>query len=118
MKISLVTFFGILVALASLHAQTVSTVPPVKPPAVAPASVEREEVVGTITDVTPERALVLHTGTSAGEPLEFRFAQQVTYVDEDGRVIEAAGLRKNLRVRVAFVKSGADRVIEKVTILP
>ena len=117
MKILFAALAGFLVALAPLNAQTVSTASPAKPAAVAPASVEREEVVGTITDVTPERSLILHTGTSGGEPLEFRFAQQVTYVDEDGRVVEAAGLRKNLRVRVAFVKSGADRVIEKVTIL-
>ena len=78
---------------------------------------EREEATGTITDVTAERSLVLHTGTDAGEPVVFRFAPKVTYVDEDGRVIEAPGLRKNLRVRLSFVKTGGDNIIDKVTIL-
>lgn len=115
--------FVLLVALVGLapathlNGQASGTGPSVTTPTARPAAAERDEAIGTITDVTPERSLVLHTGTSAGEPTVFRFAQQVTYVDEDGRVVEAAGLRKNLRVRISYVKAGADNVIEKVTIL-
>ena len=103
-------------ASANLHAQTSPSAPAVTTPT-ARTTGEREEVTGTITDVTPDRSLVLHTGTDAGEPVVFRFAPQVTYVDEDGRVVEAAGLRKNLRVRLSYVKAGPDNVIDKVTLL-
>ena len=102
---------------ARVDAQSSAGTATVAVPTPQPTAGEREEATGTITDVTPDRALVLHTGTNAGEPLVFRFAPQVTYVDEDGRVVEAAGLRKNLRVRVSYIKAGADNVIEKVTIL-
>jgi hypothetical protein len=112
----LLAFVGLIMP-ASLNAQGSAGAPIVTTPTARPAAPEREEATGTITDVTPERSLVLHTGTNAGEPIVFRFAPQVTYVDEDGRVVEAAGLRKNLRVRVSYVKAGADNVIEKVTIL-
>ena len=101
----------------SLNAQRSTVAPVITTPAASPTAAEREEATGTITDVTPDRSLVLHTGTNAGEPTVFRFAPKVTYVDGDGRVVEAAGLRKNLRVRISYVKDGADNVIDKVTIL-
>ena len=101
----------------SLNAQGSAGAPIVTTPTARPTAAEREEATGTVTDVTPDRSLVLHTGTNAGEPVVFRFAPQVAYVDEDGKALEAAGLRKNLRVRVSFVKAGADNVIDKVTIL-
>ena len=108
---------SILPALATLHAQSVSTVPPVSPTVVPVTAGEREEVVGTITDVTAGRSLVLHTGTNAGEPVVFRFAHEVTYVDDEGKIIEAAGLRKNMRVRVSYIKGGGFNVVDKVTTL-
>ena len=120
MKITALTFLVAIVALATvapLSAQTSAAAPIVTTPTARPTAPEREEATGTITDVTPERSLVLHTGTNAGEAVVFRFAPQVTYVDEDGKIVEAAGLRKNLRVRISYVKAGADNVIDKVTIL-
>lgn len=118
MKLALLTLFaGSLLVASNINAQTSATSPaPVVPTAPATAA-EREETTGTITDVTPDRSLVLHTGTNAGEDRVFRFAPKVIYVDEDGRVVEAAGLRKNLRVRVSYVNSGADHIVDKVTIL-
>lgn len=117
MKLRLLTLVGVaFVALGNVHAQTSSTAPAASPAVPVTAAV-REEATGTITDVTAERSLVLHTGTDAGEPVVFRFAPKVTYVDEDGRVVEAPGLRKNLRVRLSFVKAGGDNIIDKVTIL-
>ena len=104
--------------LATVNAQTSSVAPPAATSPAAPATTaEREEAIGTITDLTPERSLVLHTGANAGESVMFLFAPEVTYVDEDGKVVEAAGLRKNLRVRVSYLKSGGDNVVDKVTIL-
>lgn len=117
MKIGILTLLAVAsVFVSNANAQTSSTAPAAS--AVVPATAaEREEATGTITDVTAERSLVLHTGTDAGEPVVFRFAPKVTYVDEDGRTVEAPGLRKNLRVRLSFIKAGGDNVIDKVTIL-
>ena len=119
MKAALLTLLAISVATLSTSLAQTSSVP--SPAATSPAAPatpgEREEAVGTITDITPERSLVLHTGTNAGESVVFRFASEVTYVDEDGKVVEAAGLRKNLRVRVSYLKQAGDNVVDKVTIL-
>ena len=118
MKIRLSIFLAATsLALCDLNAQSVATSPAAVVPAIPAANAEREEATGTITDITPGRSIVLHTGTNAGEPVVFRFAPQVTYVDDDGKVVEAAGLRKNLRVRLSYVKTGGDNIIDKVTIL-
>ncbi len=108
---SLVLLVALLPSL--LYAQTIPAVP-----SVAPTAAQREEATGTITDFTPGKSLVLHTGVNAGEPVVFRFASEVTYVDNDGKIVEAAGLRKNLKVRVSYLKVGGDNVIDKVSILP
>ena len=118
MKIIILTLVIVIAGVLTpnqLNAQTSD--PIVTTPTAQPTTGEREEATGTITDVTPDRSLVLHTGTDGGEPVVFRFAQQVTYVDDDGRVVEAAGLRKNLRVRLSYLKAGGDNIIDKVTIL-
>ena len=118
MKILLsILLAAITLPVTGANAQTVATSPAVTVPVVPVAAPEREETTGTITDITPGRSIVLHTGTNAGEPVVFRFAPQVTYVDDDGKIVEAAGLRKNLRVRLSFIKVGGDNVIDKVTIL-
>ena len=80
-------------------------------------STEHHDLSGTISDYTPERALVIDPGTKPSEPVHFRFAPKVTFVDTDGKTIEAAGLRKNLRVRVSYVKQGGDMVADKVTLM-
>ena len=118
MKLTFVTLLGAtLMALSHLDAQTSPAAPAATIPAVPVTAPEREEATGTISDVTAERSLVLHTGTNAGEPVVFRFAPKVTYVDDDGRIVEAAGLRKNLRVRLSYVKTGGVNIIDRVTIL-
>lgn len=118
MKLRSVTLLGVtLMALSHADAQTSPAAPAATASAVPVTAAEREEATGTITDVTADRSLVLHTGTNAGEPLVFRFAPKVTYVDEDGRVVEAPGLRKNLRVRLSYVKTGGENIIDRVTIL-
>ena len=118
MKTALSTLLAItFTVLGHLDAQNISPTPAVTTPTATVGGAEREEATGTITDVTPERSLVLHTGTSAGDSVVFRFAPKVLYVDEDGKVLEAAGLRKNLRVRLSYVKTGGDNIIDKVTIL-
>ena len=118
MKLSFLTLLGVtFIALNNLDGQTSATSPAATAPAIPAPTAAREETTGTITDVTPERSLVLHTGTNAGEPLVFRFAPKVTYVDADGAILEAPALRKNLRVRVAYVKTGGENTIDRLTIL-
>lgn len=117
MNIRLFILLAAAFALNDLNAQSVATSPAAVVPVVPATSAEREEATGTITDITPGRSIVLHTGTNAGEPVVFRFAPQVTYVDDEGKEVEAAGLRKNLRVRLSYIKAGGDNVIDKVTIL-
>lgn len=93
-----------------LHAQTTST-----GTGGSPAAAGSEEASGTITEYTADSALVLNTGS--GDPVHYKFAKKVTYVDADGKELQAAGLRKNLRVRVHYLRDGGDLIIDKVTLL-
>ena len=72
------------------------------------------ESIGKITDYTPDSALVLDTGS--GEPVHYKFAKHVTYVDKDGTTIQAPALSKNLRVKVHYIKQGGDLIVDKVTL--
>ncbi|MDQ2868783.1 MAG: hypothetical protein M3R59_10315 [Verrucomicrobiota bacterium] len=72
------------------------------------------EATGVINEYTPGSTLVLDAGT--GMPVSYQIGKNVTFADKDGKKIEAAGLRKNLRVRVHFVEQGANRVVDKITI--
>jgi hypothetical protein len=81
----------------------------------SPAVAASEEASGTITEYTADSALVLNTGS--GDPVHYRFAKKVTYVDADGKELQSPGLRKNLRVRVHYVRNGGDLIVDKVTLL-
>lgn len=96
--------------LATVNAQTSAPGTGGSPAANATAM----EATGTVSDYTPDSALVLDTGS--GEPVHYKFARKVTYVDEGGREVQASGLRKNIRVRVHYVRQGGDLVIDKVTL--
>jgi len=72
------------------------------------------ESIGKITDYTPDTALVLDTGS--GEPVHYKFAKRVTYVDKDGTTIQAPALTKNQRVKVHYTRQGGDLIIDKVTL--
>ena len=78
------------------------------------STVTGAESTGKITDYTPDSALVLDTGS--GEPVHYKFARNVTYVDKDGETIQAAALTKNLRVKVHYLKQGGDMIVDKVTL--
>jgi len=78
------------------------------------STVTGTESTGKITDYTPDSALVLDTGS--GEPVHYKFAKNVTYVDKDGQTIQAPALTKNLRVKVHYVKQGGDLIVDKVTL--
>jgi hypothetical protein len=78
------------------------------------STVTGTESTGKITDYTPDSALVLDTGS--GEPVHYKFAKKVAYVDKDGQTIQAPDLTKNLRVKVHYVKQGGDLIVDKVTL--
>jgi hypothetical protein len=65
-------------------------------------------------DYTPDSALVLDTGS--GEPVHYKFAKHVAFVDKDGTTIQAPALSKNLRVKVHYIKQGGDLIVDKVTL--
>ena len=102
------SILGVIFAAAFLigvvHAQTSSI-----------ATGSEMESTGTITEYTPDSALVLDIGT--GEPVQFKLSEEVVYADSDGKVIEAPGLTKNLRIRVHYIEVGGDNVVDKVTLL-
>jgi hypothetical protein len=95
---------------AVAHAQTTGT-----SPAVAAGTVERADATGTILDYTPEKSLVLNTGS--GDPVHYKFATKVQYVDAAGTAVEAPGLRKNMRVRVSYIKAAGEMTVDKVFLL-
>lgn len=70
------------------------------------------EMTGTIKECTPGSVLVLET-LAPSEPIQFKLGKNVTY----GKVIEAAGLTTNRKVRVHYTKVGGDNVADKVTLV-
>ena len=64
----------------------------------------------------------LHSGPDnsaedeAGEPAHYKFNKTVTYQTADGRVIEASKIRKDSKVRVHYIKSGDDMLVDKVIV--
>ena len=72
------------------------------------------ESIGTVTDFTPGRMIVLKT--EATEPVRYKFGKTVTYVTSDGRVIEASKVRKDSKVRVHYMRDGDDMVVDKVIV--
>jgi hypothetical protein len=73
------------------------------------------ENVGTITEFTPGASLVLSSGT--GEPVHYKLAKTVTYINAKGKEIKAERIRKDRKVRVHYTKEGNDMVVDKVTVV-
>ncbi len=73
------------------------------------------ESTGTITEFTPGATIVLSTGT--GAPVSYKFGKTVTYVNANGKVINASKIRKDRKVRAHYVKEGNDMLVDKVTVV-
>ena len=69
---------------------------------------------GTVTEFTPGQSLILRT--EATEPVHYKFSKQVTYVNANGRVIDASKIRKDSKVQVHYVRDGDDMLIDKVIV--
>jgi hypothetical protein len=73
------------------------------------------ESVGVITEFTPGAKIVLSSGT--GEPVTYKFGKSVTYMNANGKEINASKIRKDRKVRVHYVKEGNDMLVDKVTVV-
>ena len=73
------------------------------------------ENVGTISEFTPGTTLVLSSGT--GEPVHYKLAKSVTYINAKGKEIKAEKIRKDRKVRVHYTKDGNDMVVDKITVV-
>jgi len=72
------------------------------------------ESFGTVTDFRPGETIVLRPET--GEPTSYKFSKTVTYVTADGCVIDDSKVRKDSKVRVYYLKSGDDMLVDKVVV--
>jgi hypothetical protein len=103
--------FGVICAAVllttSAHAQTSS---------ITATAASGGEMTGTIKEYTPGSMLVLET-LAPSEPVQFKLSKKVVYADTDGKVIEAAGLTTNGKIRVHYIKVGGDNVADKVTLI-
>ncbi len=72
------------------------------------------ESTGTVTEFAPGETMVLKT--EAADPVHYRFSKEVTYVNANGRVIDASKIRKDSKVRVHYVKDGDDMLVDKVIV--
>lgn len=108
-------FLGIACATALLIAVTNAQTSPTTTTTTSQTTTTTTESVGTITDFTPGATIVLSTGT--GEPATYKFGKTVTYVNGNGKVINASKIRKDRKVRVHYVKEGNDMLVDKVTVV-
>jgi hypothetical protein len=69
---------------------------------------------GTITDYTPGAAIVIDPGT--GQPVHFLIGKTVEIVTPDGKVIKAADVKKNAKVRVHLMADGNRTVVDKIIV--
>jgi len=112
--LSLVSATALLVAVASAQTSSTTTTSTGGAATDTQSTTTTTEASGTVTEFTPGSALVLSTG--AGEPVQYKFSKNVTYVTADGRVIEASKVRKNSKVRVHYIKEGGDMLVDKVIV--
>ena len=112
LSITFATAFMIAASNAQTSPTTTTTTAAPQEAAIVKTSTEN---VGTITEFTPGSEIVLSTGS--GEPIHYKFAKSVTYVNARGKEINAAKIKKDRKVRVHYVKEGNDMLVDKVTVV-
>lgn len=116
MKTFLTILCAISIAAIAANAQTSSTTTTSSTQGTqATTTTTTTESVGTITEFTPGASLVLSSGT--GEPVHYKLAKTVTYINAKGKEIKAERIRKDRKVRVHYTKDGDDMVVDKVTVV-
>ena len=108
-----VTFATALMGLVA-YGQTSSSSTTVATGSTGTETTTTTESLGTVTDFTPGQTIVLKT--EAGEPAHYKFSKTGTYQTADGRVIEPSKIRKDSKVRVHYLKSGDDMLVDKVIV--
>jgi len=72
---------------------------------------------GTITEYTPGGAIVLRETSG---PVRYRFGNTVTYVTRSGRTLDEDAVRTRIKigvpVRVHYVKTGPDMLVDRVIV--
>jgi hypothetical protein len=69
---------------------------------------------GRVTDYTPGAAIVIDPGT--GQPVHFIIGKAVEIITPDGKVIKAADIKKNAKVRVHMVPDGDRTVVDQIIV--
>ena len=67
-----------------------------------------------MTDYTPGAAIALDPGT--GQPVHFIIGKAVEIITPDGKVIKAADVKKNAKVRVHLVADGDRTVVDQIIV--
>src|SRR5436190_11799137 len=115
MKSLLTIICAVAFAAIAANAQTSSTTTTTTQQGANTTTTSTTENVGTISEFTPGSTLVLSAGT--GEPVHYKLAKNVTYINAKGKEIKAERIRKDRKVRVHYTKEGNDMVVDKVTIV-
>ena len=69
---------------------------------------------GTVTDYTPGAAIAIDPGT--GQPVHFILGKTVEIITPDGKVIQAADVKKNAKVRLHMVADGDRTVVDQIIV--
>ena len=67
-----------------------------------------------MTDYTPGAAIAIDPGT--GQPVHFMIGKTVEVITPDGKVIKAANVKKNTKVRVRLVADGDRAVVDQIIV--
>ena len=97
---------------AYAQAQTTTTSSTTSSPGTTTSSTSNTS--GTVTDYTPGAAMVIDPGT--GQPVHFILGKTVEIITPDGKVIKAADVKKNAKVRVHLVADGDRTVVDQIIV--
>ena len=67
-----------------------------------------------MTDYTPGAAITLDPGT--GKPVHFILGDKVQILGPDGKVLAAADVKKNAKVRVRLIQDGDRTVVDQIRV--
>jgi hypothetical protein len=97
---------------AYAQAQTTTTSSTTSSPGTTTSSTSNTS--GTVTDYAPGAAIVIDPGT--GQPVHFIIGKTVEIITPDGKVIKAADVKKNAKVRVHLVADGDRTVVDQIIV--
>jgi hypothetical protein len=105
---------ALLVAVANAQTSSTSSTTTTTAGGTTESTTTTTETSGTITEFSPGASIIL--STSSGAPMSYKFSKTVTYVTDDGKVIEASKIKKNSKVKVHYIKEGNDMLVDRVIV--